>query len=124
MSDELLHDSLDVLYEQAPCGYVFTRPDGTILRVNQTLLAWTGYERAELVSVRRFQDLLTVPGKIFYENQYFPLLRVQGFVKEVAFDLACRGREPLPVLLNSVQRTDADGRPILVASTIFDATDR
>jgi PAS domain S-box-containing protein len=110
MSDELLHESLEELCEQAPCGFLFTRPDGTIVRVNQTLLSWTGYERDDLLSGHRFQDLLTVPGKIFYENQYFPLLRMQGFVKGVAFDLACRDRDPLPVLVtpsNGPGRTGA-----------------
>src|SRR3712207_5984696 len=84
----------------------------------------TGYARDELVPARRFQDLLTVPGKLFYENQYFPLLRMQGSVQEVAFDLVRGDGERLPVLVNSVQRTDEDGRPLLVASTVFDATQR
>jgi PAS domain S-box-containing protein len=124
VNDDLLRDSLRELYERAPCGYLFTLPDGTITRVNQTFLDWTGYERGELVSGRRFQDLLTVAGKIFYENQYAPLLRLQGFVNEVAFDLVRPNQEPLPVLVNSVERRGADGPPLLVASTIFNATDR
>jgi PAS domain S-box-containing protein len=124
VNDDDLRESLQELYEQAPCGYVFCRPDGRFVRVNQTFLDWTGYARAELVPSKRLQELLTVPGKIFYENQYAPLLRMQGFVKEVAFDLVRPGREPLPVLVNSVQRLDAEGRPRLVASTVFDATDR
>ncbi|HEX2134482.1 MAG TPA: PAS domain-containing protein, partial [Microvirga sp.] len=124
MSDELLHESLEELYEQAPCGFLFTHPDGTIVRANQTLLSWTGHERDDLFSGCRFQDLLTVPGKIFYENQYFPILRMQGFVKGVAFDLACRDRDPLPVLVDSIQRTGPDGRPTMIVTTITDATDR
>ena len=124
MNDELLKESLHELYERAPCGYIFTLPDGTITRVNQTFLDWTGYERDELVSTLRFQDLLTVPGKIFHENQYAPLLRLQGFVNEIAFDLICKDREPLSVLMNSVERRGADGPTLLVASTIFNATDR
>ena len=124
VNDDLLKASLLELYEDAPCGFLFTRPDGTILRVNQTFLTWTGYTRAELLAVRRFQDLLTVPGKLFYENQYAPLLRMQGFVNEVAFDLLRKGRDPLPVLMNSVQRDNGPGVPTLVASTVFDATSR
>ncbi|MDP8923879.1 MAG: PAS domain S-box protein [Chloroflexota bacterium] len=124
MNDDLLRETLQELYEQAPCGYIFTLPDGTLTRVNQTFLAMTGYARDELVPAKRFQDLLSVPGKIFYENQYAPLLRMQGFVQEVAFDLVRKDRERLPVLVNSVQRSDEDGRPLLVASTVFDATHR
>ena len=124
MHDAELTESVRELYEQAPCGYIFARPDGTLTRVNQTFLTWTGYAREELLPSTRFQDLLTVPGKLFYENQYAPLLRLQGFVQEVAFELVRPGRDPLPVLVNSVQRTDAQGRPTLVASAIFAATER
>jgi PAS domain S-box-containing protein len=70
LDDQILRESLQDLYEQAPCGYLFTQPDGLIARVNQTFLTWTGYNREELVSAVRFSDLLTVPGRIFYENQY------------------------------------------------------
>lgn len=124
MNDDLLRETLLDLYEQVPCGHIFTLPDGAIIRVNETFLAWTGYPREALVSTMRFQDLLTVPGKIFYENQYDPLLRMQGFVNEVAFDLVRQDRSRLPVLVNSIQRSDDTGRPVLVASTVFDATHR
>jgi PAS domain-containing protein len=59
VNDDLLKESLLELYEEAPCGYLFTAPDGSILRVNQTFLRWTGYTRGELVMARRFPDLLT-----------------------------------------------------------------
>lgn len=124
VSEDILRESIAELYEQALSGFVFTRPDGTILRVNQTFLDWTGHGRDDLVHARRFQDLLTLPGRIYYENHYFPLLRMQGSVKEIAFDLVRREGDPLPVLVNSIQRTDADGRPFLIASTVFNATDR
>jgi serine/threonine-protein kinase RsbW len=39
------------LYEHAPCGYLTTLPDGTIVRVNETFLAWTGYDWAADASV-------------------------------------------------------------------------
>ena len=123
MNDDILKETLQELYEQAPCGYIFTLPNGTLTRVNQTFLTMTGYARDELVPSTRFQELLTVPGMIFYENQYAPLLHMQGSVQEVAFDLVRKDGGRLPVLVNSVQRSD-DGRPLLVASTVFDATHR
>ena len=109
-------------YEQAPCGYLSTYTDGTIVRVNQTFLDWTGHSREE-VAGKRFQDLLTMPGKIFYETQFYPLLQMQGFVKEVALDLVCNGRKPLSVLVNSTTQNATDG-PMLIHSAFFDATDR
>lgn len=124
MDDRLLQGSLEALYERAPCGYIFTRPDGTIVRANDTFLQWLGLAHDAVVGARRFQDLLTIPGKLFYENQYAPLLRLQGFVNAVAVDLVRAGREPLPVLITSVRQDDADGRPTLIASVVLDATDR
>jgi PAS domain S-box-containing protein len=123
MNDDVLKESLQDLYEQAPCGYIFTLPDGTLVRVNQTFLDWTGYARDELLA-KRLQDLLPVPGKMFYENQFVPLLFMQGTVHEVALDLVRRDGTRLPVLINSVLHTDGAGSPQWVASTVFAATGR
>jgi PAS domain S-box-containing protein len=113
----------DDLYEDAPCGYISTTPDGELVRVNRTLLSWTGYTRDELQG-RRFQDLLTPGGRIYHETHYAPLLRMQGAVREIALDLVCAGGRHLPVLVNSVLRSGEDGRPQLVNTTVFDATHR
>lgn len=112
------------LFEAAPCGYLFTRPDGTIIKVNQTFLDWTGYEREELVPPQRFQDLFTRPAAIFYETHFAPLLRMQGYVKEVAVDLRCKSGETLPVLINSAIQTDEQGDPAVIRTTVFDARER
>jgi PAS domain S-box-containing protein len=124
IDERLLEESLEDLYEHAPCGYVSTFPDGTFAKVNQTFLAWTGYQQEELLASKRFQDLLTIAGKIYHETHYAPLLHMQGFVNEMAFDLVCRDGRQLPVLINSVQRRDASGAPLLNRTTIFNASDR
>ncbi len=122
----LLDESAEDLYENAPCGYLATLPDGTIVKVNQTFLTWTGYRRDDLLAGKRFQDLLTVPGRIFHETHLAPLLRMQGHVNEIALDLVCGNRpnRPLPVLVTTTQKRDAAGQPILNRTTVFDATDR
>jgi PAS domain S-box-containing protein len=121
--DETLKDEVIEVFENAPCGYLSTHLDGTILRANQTFLDWTCQQREDLAG-KRLQDLLTVPGKIFYETQYFPLLQMQGSVKAVALDLLRKGGEPLAVLVNSkVQASSANGQA-LIHSAFFDATDR
>jgi PAS domain S-box-containing protein len=116
-------EDLRDLFEDAPCGFLVTLTDARIVLANRTLEQWTGRSRDELLA-SRFHDLVTVPGRIFYENQYAPLLHMQGSVKEVAFDLVRPGRSPLPILMNSSLRSHRDGRPPLIVSTIFDATDR
>lgn len=117
-------DNAEDLYEHAPCGYLSTSPDGTIIRVNETLLTLTGFRREELVGCRRFTDLLTPGGRIYHETHYAPLLTMQGSVREIALDLACADGRRLPVLVNSILVRDTDGEPHVIRTSVFDATFR
>jgi PAS domain S-box-containing protein len=119
-----IEESADELYESAPCGYLSTRPDGTILRVNQTFLTWTGHRREDLVGHKRFQELLSPGGRIFHETHYAPLLRMQGSVREIAVEVECADGRRLPALINSVMHLDEAGQPRVIRTTVFDATDR
>jgi sigma-B regulation protein RsbU (phosphoserine phosphatase) len=117
-------DDAEDLYENAPCGYLSTLADGTIVRVNQTLVTWTGFRQQDIVGRKRFQDLLTPGGRIFYETHYAPLLRMQGEVREIAVDFACAGNRVMPALINSTEKLDADGNVVLIRTAVFHATDR
>jgi PAS domain S-box-containing protein len=121
---ELPQESSEEIYENAPCGYISTLPTGVIVRVNQTLLSWMGATRQELLAGRRFQDLLSIGSKVVHETYYVPLLRTQGFVNEVAFDLATRQGRALPVLASTVVKKDAEGRPLLYRTTLFNISER
>ena len=120
----LLEDDPEELYDKAPCAYLSSGPDGTIVKVNGTFLAWTGYDRHDLVGQRRFQELLAPGDRIFYETHFAPLLRMQGHVREIAVQVVCRSGERLPVLVSSVLKHDADGAPLVVRTALFDATER
>src|SRR3954451_21994159 len=122
--DPLTPDSAEDLYENAPCGYLSTLPDGRIARVNQTFLTWTGYTRDQLVGQRRFVELLTPGGRIYHETHYAPLLQMQGTVRAIALDVVRADGSRMPVLVNSQLRADSAGGPIGVRHTVFDATDR
>ena len=119
-------DDFRELYEQAPCGYLLMHEDGLIVNANETLLSWTGFTRHELIQKRRLQDLLTVPGKIYYETHFAPLLKMQGAVSEIAFDLQCAHEPTRPVLVTSIQRHSNrnSAGPIQYRTTLFDATAR
>ena len=117
-------ESVEELYEDAPCGYLSTRPDGTIVRVNRTFETWTGLQRDDLLGAVRFQDLLSPGGRIYHETHYRPLLQMQGFVREIALDIVCADDRRLPVLVNSTVRRDAAGHASLVRVMVFNATDR
>jgi sigma-B regulation protein RsbU (phosphoserine phosphatase) len=120
----LLEDSAEDLYENAPCGYLSTLMDGTIVKVNRTLLDWLGRARGELVGRRTFSDLLTVGGRLYHETHFGPLLRMQGEVSGIALELRTADGTRLPVLVTSTVKTGPDGEPLLVRTTVFDARDR
>ena len=124
MNDDAYHETESELYEHAPCGYVSTQPNGIIVRVNQTFLSWIGLEREQLIGKRRFQELLTIPGQIFFENHFYPILMLESRVNEVALDLKVPGGRPLPTLVIGMLKRDASGAPTLMRYTVFNATER
>ncbi len=122
--EALLEDSAEDLYDNAPCGYVSTLLDGTIAKINATLLGWLGHDRAELVGRGRFPDLLTVGGRMYYETHFAPLLQMQGELGGIALEMKAKDGTRLPVLLTSTVKTGADGQAQLIRTTVFDARDR
>jgi sigma-B regulation protein RsbU (phosphoserine phosphatase) len=122
--EALFEDNPEELYDNAPCGYLSMLPDGRIVKVNETFLRSTGFSRDELVGRRRFQELLKVGDRIFYETHFAPMLRLQGHVREIAVDVATASGAALPVLVNAVTRFDDHGDPLVVRVAVFDATER
>ncbi|URN14667.1 MULTISPECIES: PP2C family protein-serine/threonine phosphatase [Streptomyces] len=120
----LLEDSVEELYESAPCGYLSTLMDGTIAKINSTLLDWLGLEREAVVGHLRFADLLTVGGKLYHETHFAPLLRMQGEIGGIALEMKTARGGRLPVLVSSVVKHSGGGDPLLIRTTVFDASDR
>jgi PAS domain S-box-containing protein len=114
--------SAEELFEEAPCGYLTTTPDGTILRVNRTFERWLGIRRGDVVGRRRFVDLLAPGSRIYHETHYAPLLRLQGEASEIALDFKRENGPPLPVLVNSIAVGEGEGAAI--RTTVFDASER
>ncbi|MER5322446.1 PP2C family protein-serine/threonine phosphatase [Streptosporangium roseum] len=117
-------EALEDLYEDAPCGYLSTRGDGMIIKVNRTMLALTGYHRQELVGRIRIHDLLAVGDRILYETHFAPLLALQAGVKEIAVDLRCADGSRVPVLLNAVMKEQTPTRPEEIWIGVVAASDR
>jgi PAS domain S-box-containing protein len=121
--DQLLEDDPADLYENAPCGYLSTLPDGTIVKVNRTFCAWTGLTPEQLLRTK-LRDLLSVGGQVFHDTHLAPLLRMQGAVREVALDVVRVDGSLLPCLVNAVEVRDGEGTPLMVRATLFEATAR
>lgn len=116
-------DSLQDAFDNAPCGYVVTTPDGEIRAVNATMASWLGRERHAVVGTP-FAQLLTAGGRIHYETHFAPMLLASGVLSGVTVDLVAADGRRLPVLLTANVKSDPEGRPVLVRIVADDATDR
>ena len=120
----LADDDPDELYDSAPCGYLSTLPDGTIIKANGTFLAWIGYDRDALIGKRRFQDLLGTGDRIFYQTHAAPMLLMQGMLREIAVQLVSASGSRLPMLMNAQLKRDSGGQPMVVRTVLFDSSER
>ena len=116
-------DDFEDLFENAPCGYLSADRNGRITRANQTFSQWTGHDQAALVG-RRFADRLSIPGRIFYETHFAPMLHMQGAFNEVALEVIAADGRTVPVLVNAIERRDENGQPSFIRFTLFIATQR
>ncbi|OGX90775.1 PAS domain-containing sensor histidine kinase [Hymenobacter coccineus] len=123
-SHQMQENADDLHYEHATCGYCSCLPNGTLVKVNQTLLQWLGYAREELVAHRRLQQLLTMGGALHFGMYGEPLLLLQGYVRELSYQLRHQDGTTQPVLLNANLVRDADGTPLMVHVMLFDITAR
>jgi serine phosphatase RsbU (regulator of sigma subunit) len=73
---------------------------------------------------RRFQDLLSVGGRIYHETHYSPLLQMQGSVREIAVEIVRADGSRLPALISSVLHSDAPDHAPVIRTIVFEATDR
>ncbi|HET8656449.1 MAG TPA: ATP-binding protein [Longimicrobiaceae bacterium] len=94
---------VDELLDTAPCGFLSFTEDGTLTRLNATLLGMLGYGRDELVG-RHVEQILTVGSRIFYQTHWFPLLRLHGRAEEIFLLLRSKTGEDLGVLVNAARR--------------------
>jgi phosphoserine phosphatase RsbU/P len=120
----LLEDDATALYEGAPCGYLSTHPDGTIVKVNETFLALTGYERADLVGCRSFASLVSLEAALDHPALTDPRSWREDRIQGTALDLVIADGSRLPVLVDSVLERDGGGAPRVVRTAVFDATER
>jgi sigma-B regulation protein RsbU (phosphoserine phosphatase) len=96
------------LLDAVSCGIIQTSDDGTFRRVNRTFCLWAGQSAEALIGRRRFQDLLTMGGRIFHQTHWMPLLQLQGALSEVKLEITHPDGAIIPMVVNAV-RHEEDG---------------
>jgi diguanylate cyclase (GGDEF)-like protein/PAS domain S-box-containing protein len=113
----------ETLYQKAPFGYLVTDRDDVVTRVNATLLDWIGVEARQLLG-RQFSALLAPGSQLLYETRHLPVLRLQGFSREVLLQLVKGDGSYLHVLINAAH-VEVDGdTPSEVRIGVLDASSR
>ncbi|MBS7563514.1 PAS domain-containing protein [Mucilaginibacter sp. Bleaf8] len=114
----------DFMFENIPCGCLTYYTDGTIISINKTLLNWMELGKEDVIGKKRFSDLLSVGGKLYYQMIIMPLLARQGSVNEINFDIAVPGGTYVPSLYNAVVlKAPGDEREV-VNAVFVKITDR
>jgi PAS domain S-box-containing protein len=113
----------ETLYQEAPCGYLSLLPDGTIIKVNQTLLRLLQYAEEELVYNKKFPALISKGGNIHYEMIFKPLVTMNGSVKELSYDIIRKDGTIFSALLSAGVVKDGD-KVVAINAVLTDNTDR
>ncbi|GIJ46073.1 hypothetical protein Val02_29590 [Virgisporangium aliadipatigenens] len=121
--DPLWSERPEALYRDAPCGFLTTLPDYSIIHANDTFLDWMGYSRKELTD-RYLTDLLNIGGRVYFDTHLTPLLKMQGKITEIALEMLRSDGTRMPVLANLSLVRDPSGDPRFCRVIIFDATNR
>lgn len=115
-------EQISDLYNLAPCGYHSLDSDGRIVRMNDTELNWLGYDREEVVGVKRFDEVLAAGGREIFPIT-FGRLKQSGKVSDLEFDLLRKDGTTMPVVINATAIFDDRGRFVMTRSTVFDMTE-
>ena len=94
---------MDEILNTLPCGVVSFTDEGMITFANDTLSDLLGYPAGELQG-KRFEILLTIPGRIFVQTHLFPMLKLHGKASEIFLLFRTRDGMEVGALVNAVRR--------------------
>lgn len=119
-----LSESDGNLFDRVPFGHLVILPNQTIISINQLILQWLGVDESTILHKKRFADLISVGGRIFYETHHRPLEKIQGYINEINYTLLGKNKKRIPVLINTQQEKDAAGEVLFTQFFIFDISER
>lgn len=100
------HD-YEALFHTAPSGYLVTRPDGTVLNVNETLAGWLGRPRGGLIG-SNVMDWMPTGDRVVFASYAQAQLGVSGRFTELATVLVGDNGARLPMLVSGFRSGTGD----------------
>ena len=117
-------DEVQDLYNNAPCGYHSLDQNGVFVRINDTELGWLGYQRHEVIGVKRLVDLVTDEGAAVIRTNFPKFMEVGGLPCNLELEMVRKDGSRLPVIVDAVALRDADGGYLTSRGTVFNNTER
>lgn len=91
-------------FDASPCGCIFADDNGRILRVNNYFCELLGWTREELEDKKKFTDLLSIGGRVYYQTTHAPLSKLQNEVRELSYKFLSKDKRRIPALVNSIRQ--------------------
>ncbi len=116
-------ERFELVFEQAPIGMALLTPEGRLVRVNQSLLAITGYSNDDLLA--KTLDDITYPDDISSDLEHVRRL-LAGEIRHYEIErryFHARGHV-ISTMLSVSLMADRDGRPQHFIAQIQDITER
>ena len=102
-----MSQKIDEVLNNAPCGFLSFTDDGLIVLANVTLAKLLGYETDSLHG-KKFEIILPIASRIFYQTHFFPLLKLHGKIEEIYFSLRAKEGHDIPMLINASRRCEGE----------------
>ena len=116
-----LSDELTDLYDHSPCCHYSMAPDGTILRMNKTGLAWLGRSGEEVIGRMNGVDMFTPAGQALFQHAFSKLL-VDGEMNNLEFELVSASGSIRQVNVSETLLKDAQDQILWSRSVMYDVS--
>ncbi|MBV8036460.1 CHASE domain-containing protein [Roseateles sp.] len=119
---EEARQSLQDLYDNAPCAYYALDGNGRFLQINALGLSWLGCTAAQLIGHASPADFFDDEGRAVF-NDAFPRFMREGRVSGLEFNITGRQGQTRRVSLSATAVYDADGAYLRSRSVMFDISE-
>ena len=102
-----MSQQIEELLNKAPCGFLSFTDDGIIVLANFTLSQLLGYEANSLLG-KKFETILPIASRIFYQTHFFPILKLHNKAEEIYFSLRAKDGTDIPMLINASRRSQGE----------------
>jgi sigma-B regulation protein RsbU (phosphoserine phosphatase) len=112
------------LFDNAPCGYAVLDASGLVLEANAELLRLLGRSRDEVVGKLSLAELVSAGGRIYLDTHVFPMLALDGAVRELALDVVHADGTRVPVLVSANVAPHSQPERSRIRLVVLEARDR